>query len=82
MDFVIGLPRSSYGHDMIWVIVDRLTKSAHFLAARARDSLERLARLYLNEVVRLHGCPPQIADSNPPNQGNYELLPHSSVAPT
>ena len=37
MDFVVGLPHSSHGHDMIWVIVDRLTKSALFLATRARD---------------------------------------------
>ena len=70
MDFVVGLPRSSHGHDIIWVIVDRLTKSAHFLAARARDSLEKLARLYLNEVLRLHDLPIsiiqiEIPDSHP-----------------
>ena len=66
MDFVVGLPGSSHGHDMIWVIVDRLMKSAHFLAARARDSLEKLARLYLNEVVRLHGVPISIVSDRDP----------------
>nr|GEY32410.1 hypothetical protein [Tanacetum cinerariifolium] len=49
MDFVTKLPRTSSGHDIIWVIVDRLTKSAHKMA--------RLARLYLNEIVDIHGVP-------------------------
>ena len=66
MDFVVGLNRSSHGHDMIWVIVDRLTKSTHFLVTRARDSLEMLARLYLNEVVRLHGVPLSIVSDRDP----------------
>ena len=46
--------------------MDRLTNSAHFLAARARDSLEKLARLYLNEVVRLHGVPISIVSDRDP----------------
>ena len=66
MDFVVGLPRSSHGHDMIWVIMDRLTKSAHFLADCARDSLEKLAGLHLNEVVRLHGVPISIISDRDP----------------
>ena len=66
MDFIVGLPRSSHGPDMIWVIVDRLMKSANFLAARARDSLEKLARLYLNEVVKLHGVPISIVSDRDP----------------
>ena len=57
MDFVSGLPRSPRGHDAIWVIVDRLTKSAHFLAIRLTDSTEVLSRLYIREIVRLHGIP-------------------------
>ena len=57
MDFVSGLPRTQRNHDAIWVIVDRLTKSAHFLAIRMDYSLERLAELYINEIVRLHGIP-------------------------
>ncbi|GJV60941.1 putative reverse transcriptase domain-containing protein, partial [Tanacetum coccineum] len=57
MDFVTKLPRTSSGHDTIWVIVDRLTKSAHFLPMREDYKMERLARLYLNEIVARHGMP-------------------------
>ncbi|GJT86950.1 putative reverse transcriptase domain-containing protein [Tanacetum coccineum] len=52
MDFVTKLPRTSSGHDTIWVIVDRLTKSAHFLPMREDYKMDRLARLYLNEIRR------------------------------
>nr|GEV63184.1 Ty3/gypsy retrotransposon protein [Tanacetum cinerariifolium]GEV63232.1 Ty3/gypsy retrotransposon protein [Tanacetum cinerariifolium] len=55
MDFMTKLPRTSSGHDTIWVIVDRLTKSAHFLPMREDDKMDRLARLYLNEIVSRHG---------------------------
>ncbi|GKB98690.1 putative reverse transcriptase domain-containing protein, partial [Tanacetum coccineum] len=55
MDFITKLPRSKNGHDMIWVIVDRLTKSAHFLAIREDYSMERLARIYIDEIVSRHG---------------------------
>ena len=54
MDFVVGLPRTRAGFDAIWVIVDRLTKSAHFLLVRTKSSLDRLAELYINEIVKLH----------------------------
>ena len=57
MDFVTGLPRTPTGKDAIWVIMDRLTRSAYFLAIKVDFSLERLARLYINEIVRLHGAP-------------------------
>ncbi|GKE26763.1 putative reverse transcriptase domain-containing protein [Tanacetum coccineum] len=57
MDCVTKLPRTSSGHDTIWVIVDRLTKSAHFLPMREDYKMERLARLYLNEIVAMHGIP-------------------------
>ncbi|GJU02068.1 putative reverse transcriptase domain-containing protein [Tanacetum coccineum] len=57
MDFVTGLPRTSSGYDSIWVIVDRLTKSAHFLLMKKTDSMEKLTRLYLKEVVCRHGVP-------------------------
>ncbi|KAK8941019.1 hypothetical protein KSP39_PZI010072 [Platanthera zijinensis] len=60
MDFVHGLPRSQRGHDSIWVIVDRLTKVAHFLPNRRDDSVETLAKLYVEQVVRLHGVPRSI----------------------
>nr|GEY92984.1 reverse transcriptase domain-containing protein [Tanacetum cinerariifolium] len=54
MDFIAKLPMTSNGHDSIWVIVDRLTKSAYFLAIRGNYKTERLARLYLNEIVARH----------------------------
>ncbi|GKE56004.1 putative reverse transcriptase domain-containing protein [Tanacetum coccineum] len=55
MDFVTGLLRTSSGYDSIWVIVDRLTKSAHFLAMKKTDSMEKLTWQYLKEVVCRHG---------------------------
>nr|GEW63691.1 putative reverse transcriptase domain, aspartic peptidase domain protein [Tanacetum cinerariifolium] len=57
IDFVIKLPRTSSGHDTIWVIVDRLSKSARFLPMREDYKMDRLARLYLNEIVSRHGVP-------------------------
>ncbi|GJU71233.1 putative reverse transcriptase domain-containing protein [Tanacetum coccineum] len=54
MDFVTKLPRTSSGHDTIWVIMDRLTKSAHFLPMREDYKMERLARFYVNEIVARH----------------------------
>ena len=57
MDFITKLPRTSSGYDTIWVIVDRLTKSAHFLPIKETDEIESLARLYLKEVVSRHGVP-------------------------
>ena len=60
MDFVVGLPKTAKGHDAIWVIIDRLTKSAHFLPIKVTYSLEQLANLYVQEIVRLHGVPTSI----------------------
>jgi len=60
MDFVIHLPRTFRGHDTIWVIVDRLTKNAYFLAMNLRMSMAKLAQLYIKEIVRLHGVPSSI----------------------
>nr|GEY39904.1 putative reverse transcriptase domain-containing protein [Tanacetum cinerariifolium] len=54
MDFINKLPRTRSGHDLIWVIVDRLTKSAHFLAVREEYKTEKLARLYINEIIARH----------------------------
>ncbi|GKC99501.1 putative reverse transcriptase domain-containing protein, partial [Tanacetum coccineum] len=54
-DIAVYLPRTSSGHGTIWVIVDRLTKSAHFLPMREDYKMDRLARLYLNEIVARHG---------------------------
>ena len=66
MDFVVGLPRTQAGFDAIWMIVDRLTKSAHFLSIRTKFSLDRLAELYINEIVRLHGVPASIVSDQDP----------------
>ncbi|KAL0381936.1 UNVERIFIED_CONTAM: Transposon Ty3-I Gag-Pol polyprotein [Sesamum latifolium] len=66
MDFVIGLPRTFRKHDAVWVIVDRLTKSAHFLPIRQNDSLDKLAELYVSEIVRLHGIPTSIVFDRDP----------------
>ncbi|GKD29023.1 putative reverse transcriptase domain-containing protein [Tanacetum coccineum] len=55
MDFITKLPRIRSRHDAIWVVVDRLTKSAHFLAIREDYSTEKLARLYTDEIVVRHG---------------------------
>ncbi|GKF25066.1 reverse transcriptase domain-containing protein [Tanacetum coccineum] len=60
MDFVTKLPKSSQGYDTIWVIVNRLTKSAIFIPKREIDPLEKLVRMYLKEVVTRHGIPVSI----------------------
>ncbi|GJR72664.1 putative reverse transcriptase domain-containing protein [Tanacetum coccineum] len=57
MDFITKLSKTSNGHDTIWVIVDRLTKSAHFIPTREIDSIETLTRLYIKEIVSRHGVP-------------------------
>ena len=60
MDFLSCLPHTSSGYDAIWVIVDRLTKTAHFLPIKKTYSTDRLARLYVNWIVCLHGVPVSI----------------------
>jgi hypothetical protein len=60
MDFILGLPRTPSGNDSIWVIVDRLTKSAHFIPIKKTFSLEKLDKLYIQEIVSLHGVPLRI----------------------
>ena len=57
MDFVTHLPRTLQGHDAVWVIVDRLTKSTPFVAMRMTFTLEAFYRLYIQQIVRLHGVP-------------------------
>ncbi|GJT12976.1 putative reverse transcriptase domain-containing protein [Tanacetum coccineum] len=72
MDFVTKLPRTQSGNDTIWVIVDRLTKSAHFLPMRETDPMDKLARLYLKEVVTRHGIPVSIiCDRDPWFTSNF-----------
>ncbi|GJU14728.1 putative reverse transcriptase domain-containing protein [Tanacetum coccineum] len=60
MDFITKLPKTPSGYDTIWVIVDRLTKSEHFLPMKETDSIERLTRLYMKEVVTRHRIPVSI----------------------
>ncbi|GJW15213.1 putative reverse transcriptase domain-containing protein [Tanacetum coccineum] len=60
MYFITKLPRSKSGHDTIWVVVDRLTKSTHFLAIHEDYSMEKLARLYIDKIVARHGVPASI----------------------
>ena len=57
MDFIVGLPLTSQRHDSIWVIVDRLTKSAHFLPVHTTYLTKKYAELYLDRIVSLHGVP-------------------------
>ena len=55
MDFVVGLPRTSKGYDSIWVIVDRLTKSAHFIPVDTKYIAKKYAEIYFDRIVTLHG---------------------------
>jgi hypothetical protein len=60
MDFIIGLPRTSNGFDSIWVIVDRLTKQAHFLPVKNRYPALSYAKIYISRILSLHGVPKTI----------------------
>ncbi|GJX10073.1 putative reverse transcriptase domain-containing protein [Tanacetum coccineum] len=72
MDFVTKLPKTSQGYDTIWVIVDRLTKSAIFTPIRETDHMDKLARIYLKEVVTRHGIPVSfIGDRDPRFASNF-----------
>nr|GFB21163.1 retrotransposon protein, putative, Ty3-gypsy subclass [Tanacetum cinerariifolium] len=72
MDFVTKLPKLSQGYDTIWVIVDRLTKSTIFMPMRETDPLDKLARIYLKEVVTKHGIPVSIiCDRDPRFSSNF-----------
>jgi hypothetical protein len=60
MDFIVGLPNTSRHHDSIWVIVDRLTKTTHFLPVHTTYKTEKYAEIYIDQIVRLHGIPKTI----------------------
>nr|GFA49367.1 putative reverse transcriptase domain-containing protein [Tanacetum cinerariifolium] len=66
MDFVTKLPRTQGGNDTIWVVADRLTKSAHFLPMKETDPMDKLARLYLKEVITRHVIPVSIICDHDP----------------
>ncbi|GJV22413.1 putative reverse transcriptase domain-containing protein [Tanacetum coccineum] len=74
MDFVMKLPKSSQGYDTIWVIVDRLTKSVNFVAMRETDPMDKLARMYLKDVVSRHGIPLLIICDRDPRRTKREDL--------
>ena len=57
MDFISGLPLIEQGHDSIWVIVDHLTKSAHFISVNTRYHVGKYVELYVSQIMRLHGVP-------------------------
>ena len=72
MDFVCGLPNTRRKHDAIWVIVDRLTKSAHFLQIRMDQKLDTLIGLYIQKIVRLHRVSVSIiSDQDPRFTSNF-----------
>ncbi|GJW21328.1 putative reverse transcriptase domain-containing protein, partial [Tanacetum coccineum] len=71
MDFVTKLPKTASGYDTIWVIVDHLTKSAHFLPMRENDPMEKLMKLYMKEVVTRHGVPVSIVSDR---EGRFTSL--------
>ena len=66
MDFLVELPLIGRKHDFVWVVVDRLTKSAHFLQVRADYSLNKLVELYIKEIFQLHGIPASIISDRDP----------------
>ncbi|KAD3067360.1 hypothetical protein E3N88_35240 [Mikania micrantha] len=80
MDFITKLPRTPSGCDTIWVIVDRLTKSAHFLAIKETDKMEKLTRIYIKEVVARHGVPISIiSDRDARFTSNFWKSLHKSL---
>jgi hypothetical protein len=64
MDFIVGLPNTSRHHDSIWVIVDRLTKVAHFLLVHTTNKAQKYAELYIEKIVCLHGIPSTIVSNS------------------
>ena len=66
MDFVSGFPFTQRKHDSVWVIVEKIKKSTHFLFVRLDYSMDRLVELYVSEIVRLHGIPLSIVSDRDP----------------
>ena len=66
MDLITGLPLTQQGHDSIWVVVDRLTKSAHFIPVNTGYVTRRYTELYISQIVRLHGVPKIIISDRGP----------------
>jgi hypothetical protein len=66
MDFIVGLPRTTKGYDSIWVIIDRLTKIAHFLPVKTDHPVTVYAQLYIAHILSLHGVPKTIVSDRGP----------------
>src|SRR5438105_9082692 len=66
IDFVVGLPRTQKGYDSIWVVVDRLTKTAHFIPVKTIYQAKTYAELYISCIVCLHGVPKTITSNRGP----------------
>ena len=88
MDFIVGLPKTLKGYTVIWVVVDRLTKSAHFLPGKATYTVDNWAQLYVKEIVRLHGVPVSIVSDRDPHftlafwrDSKKRWVPASTLAP-
>ncbi|CAM8978025.1 unnamed protein product [Rhodiola kirilowii] len=80
MDFVTSLPKTQKGNNAIWVIVDRLTKSAHFLPFKVGTALDSLADLYVAEIVRLHGVTVFIvSDRDSSYQSSIQMAPFDAL---
>jgi hypothetical protein len=79
MDFIVGLPNTSRHHDSIWVIMDRLTKVAHFLPVHTTDKAQKYAELYIDRIVCLHDYLGPLSLTEEPNllpdsRNNYKSL--------
>jgi hypothetical protein len=72
MDFIVGLPRTTKGFDSIWVIIDRLTKIAHFLPVKVKYTVATYAELYIARILSLHGIPKQLCQTV-----DHNLYPNS-----
>ncbi|KAL8091637.1 hypothetical protein AgCh_034046 [Apium graveolens] len=80
MDFVISLPRTKTNHDTIWVIIDRLTKSAHFLPINERYTVDKLVDIYLKEIVVRHSVPVAIvSDRDPSYHASIGMPPYEAL---
>ena len=66
MDFVVGLPRTQRGYDSVWMIVDRLTKLAHFIPIKTTYLVAQYAQLYIENIVSLHRVPVSIVSDRGP----------------
>ena len=79
MDFIVGLPHTQAGYDSIWVIVDRLTKVAHFIPVKTTYSSAKLAELYMSRIVCLHGVPKIMLDRGSQFMSKFWKKLHESM---